>query len=47
MLVKVLPNIQTKPRMGENPVFEEGNNFVCRNTQTNALSIQVMYRMAL
>ena len=47
MLVKLLPNIQTKPRMGENPVFEEGNNFVCRNTQTNALSIQVIYRVAL
>ena len=29
MLVKLLPNIQTKPRMGENPVFEEGDNFVC------------------
>ena len=32
---------QTKPRSGEHPVFEEGFNFVCRNLQTNALSIQV------
>jgi len=37
-----LSTFVTKPRMGENPVFEEGNNFVCRNTQTNALSIQVV-----
>ena len=33
--------LQTKPRMGEQPVFEEGNNFVCRNVQTHALSVQV------
>ena len=32
---------QTKPRLGEQPVFEEGNNFVCRNAQTHALSVQV------
>merc|ERR1712130_739464 len=32
----------TKPRLGEHPVFEEGNNFVCRNIQTHALSIQVI-----
>jgi len=32
----------SKPRLGGHPVFEEGYNFVCRNLQTNALSIQVV-----